>query len=392
MKVLYVNHTAEVSGGERSLLSLLDSHPVGIEMRLAAPPGRLSDEAAALGVAVDPIPGTEGSLRVHPVHTPKALVEMAAAGRAVRKIARANDPDLIHANSIRGGLILGVARSGAPTVVHVRDVLPPGAASSATMRMIASTATTIVANSRYTADSVRRLAPGAEVEIVYNPVDLVRWDPARVDRVHARASLRGVRGRSLLLGVVSQLTPWKGQDIAIEALRILRLEGVDAHLLLIGSAKFVAASTRFDNRAYVEGLKARVAALQLEDRVSWMGERDDVPELVSALDVLLLPSKEEPFGRALVEAMAMRVPVVATNVGGPPEILIDGVGGFLVDPGDAAAWARAVKQFADNPKLGREMGQAGRLRVERTFGGDRHLDAILDVYERTAARGRGSGQ
>ncbi len=388
MKVLYVNHTAEIGGGERSLLSLLGTGPGEVEMHLAAPPGRLSEEAAALGIPVEPIPGTAGSLRLHPVHTPRAMMEMAAAGRATQRIARANGTDLVHANSIRAGLILGAARTGKPSVVHVRDVLPPGAASVATMRMIAATATVIVANSDYTAESVRRLAPRATVEAIPNPVDLVHWDPVRVDRVHARASLRGVRPRALLLGVVAQLTPWKGQDTAIEVLRLLRNQGVDAHLLLIGSAKFVAASTRLDNRAYVERLKSRVAELRLEDRVSWMGERDDVPELMSALDVLLLPSHEEPFGRVLIEAMAMRVPVVATNVGGPPEIVTDGVGGFLVDPGDPAAWARAVRHFADHPDLGREMGLAGRHHVERRFGTEQHLAAMLDVYERATERAR----
>jgi glycosyltransferase involved in cell wall biosynthesis len=387
VKVLYVNHTAEVSGGERSLLSLLEALPDDIEPRLAAPAGQLSDEATARGVEVESIPGTTGSLRVHPIHTPKALVELASAGHSVRRIARAWGADLLHANSIRSGLILGAAQPGQPTVDHIRDCLPPGPAATATMRVITRTATAIVANSRYTADSVRRLAPQAEVDVVYNPVDLAYWDPALVDRVHARASLHEVRPRSLLLGVVAQLTPWKGQETAIEALRILRDQGVDAHLLLIGSAKFTAASTRFDNNAYLEQLQAQVAAARLESRVSWMGERDDVRELVSALDVLLLPSKEEPFGRALIEAMAMRVPVVATNVGGPREIVIDGVGGFLVDPEDPAAWAAAIRHFADHPRLGHEMGQSGRLRVERLFGSDQHLEKILEVYAKAIASG-----
>ena len=95
----------------------------------------------------------------------------------------------------------------------------------------------------------------------------------------------------------------------------VRSEGVDAHLLLIGSAKFVARATRFDNEAYVARLRALVADAGLQDRVSWLGEREDVPELVRALDVLLLPSWEEPFGRALIEAMALGVPVLATDVG-----------------------------------------------------------------------------
>ena len=136
----------------------------------------------------------------------------------------------------------------------------------------------------------------------------------------------------MLLGVVAQLSPWKGQDTAIEALRLLREQGVDAHLLLIGSAKFVARATRFDNEAYVAALQQIVAAAGLEDRVSWLGEREDVPELVRALDVLLLPSHEEPFGRALLEAMALEVPVLATSVGGPPELIREGRDGLPGPP------------------------------------------------------------
>jgi glycosyltransferase involved in cell wall biosynthesis len=188
--------------------------------------------------------------------------------------------------------------------------------STATLRLIAATATKVVANSAYTAASVLAAAPSARVEVVHNAVDLRRFDPEAIDRAEARTRLGQAGERRLLLGVVAQLSPWKGQDTAIEALSLLCREGLDAHLLLVGSAKFVASSTRFDNEDYVARLRELVAAAGLEDRVSWLGEREDVAQIVRALDVLLLPSWEEPFGRALIEAMALGVPVVATDVGG----------------------------------------------------------------------------
>jgi glycosyltransferase involved in cell wall biosynthesis len=219
---------------------------------------------------------------------------MGAAALRVRRVARGHRAELVHANSIRSGIVVGLARPfPAATVVHVRDCLPPGALTTATMRLIAATATTIVANSRYTAQAVRTAAPSARLEVVHNPVDLERWDPACIDRTSARVRLAEAGERRLLLGVVAQLSPWKGQDTAIEALKLLRADGIDAHLLLIGSAKFVARATRFDNEDYVERLRALVANAGLEDRVSWLGEREDVPELMRALDVLLLPSWEE---------------------------------------------------------------------------------------------------
>jgi L-malate glycosyltransferase len=391
VRVLYVNHTAEVSGAERSLLELIEALPEMVEPLLATPEGKLAEEARRRGIATTKISGTTGSLKLHPARTPKALAEISRSAAEIRRAARRHRAVLIHANSVRAGVALALARPAPATVVHVRDCLPPGRVSATTLRLVASTATTLVANSAYTADSVRRLAPGAPLQVVHNPVDLDRWDPSRIDRVHARARLHEVRPRALLLGVVAQLTPWKGQDTAVEALRLLRQRGIDAHLLLIGSAKFRSPSARFDNDAFVAGLQRQVSAAGLASRVSFLGEREDVPDLVAALDVLLLPSWEEPFGRALVEAMALRVPVVATSVGGPPEILSDGREGFLVEPRDPAAWAEAVERFAGSPTLGREMGRAGRRRVEQAFGLERHVGAILDVYERALGRAAAEG-
>lgn len=389
MRVIYANHTAEVSGAERSLLALVGALPDTVQPRLAAPRGRLSADAERLGIPTTTITGTTGSLRLHPLHTPRALADMSAAALQVSRAARRHRTELVHANSIRAGIILALARlSPAATVVHIRDCLPPSSVTTTTMRLIAATATTLVANSEYTARSVRAAAPGACLEVVHNPVDLARWDPARIDRTRARAALGQAGERGLLLGVVAQLSPWKGQDTAIEALKLLREEDIDAHLLLIGSAKFVARATRFDNESYVARLRKLVTDAGLDDRVSFLGEREDVPELVRALDVLLLPSWQEPFGRALIEAMALNVPVIATDVGGPAEIVEDGHEGYLVPPRKPEAWAQALRRFAEDPKRGREIGRAGRRRVEREFTLERHVGRMLDVYDQAIGRVR----
>jgi L-malate glycosyltransferase len=390
VRILYVSHTAVVSGAERSLLDLLGALPESVRPLLAAPPGQLSDLAQARGIATTPITGTAGSLRVHPLHTPRALAEMAIAGWQVRRAAASHRADLVHANSIRAGLVLALARLGRTSrVVHVRDCLPPSRMGDAALRLFARTATRVIANSNYTAASVRAAAPHADIDVVHNPVELARFDPQQIDRSAARARLgeAGADGR-LLLGVVAQLSPWKGQDTAIEALARLVGQGLDAHLLLVGAAKFVARSTRFDNEDYVAGLRELVARIGLEGRVSWLGEREDVPELIRAMDVLLLPSWEEPFGRALIEAMALGVPVVATDVGGPMEIVEQGRQGYLVAPRRADDWAQAIERLARSPDEAAAMGRAGRERARALFTIDRHVRATLDVYERAIADSR----
>ena len=390
MRVLYVNHTALVSGSERSLLSLLAALPRCVQPCVASPAGPLALAVQELGIPVTPIRATAGSLRLHPRHTSQALAEMSLAALQVHRAARRHRAEVVHANSIRAGIELGLARvSPAASVVHIRDCLPPGAARTATMRLIAGTATSVVANSHYTAGTVRSSAANARLDVVHPAIDLTRFDPARIDRSAARARL-GVAGtRRVLLGVVAQLSPWKGQDTAIETLRLLRERRVDAHLLLVGSAKFVARSTRFDNEAYVARLRRLIADAGLEDRVSWLGERNDILELIRALDILLLPSQEEPFARALLEAMSLEVPVLATNVGGPPEIVRDGRDGYLLAPGEPAAWEQAVRRIVDSPEQGRELGRAGRLRVAEAFDIEDHVQAMLAVYGRAIARRRG---
>ena len=385
LRVLYVNHTAAVSGAERSLLALLRALPCDVSARVASPRGPLTHAADELGVPTTRIQGTAGSLRAHPVHTPRTLAELALSAAAVRRAVAQHRPDVVHANTVRSGIVVGLARLAPPTVVHVRDCLPAGVLSRTTMRMIAASATVVVANSAYTARRAQALAPNVPITVIPSAIDLDRWDPARIDRGRARALL-GVAGtRSLVFGVVAQVTPWKGQHTAVDALRLLRDEGLDAHLVLVGSAKFVNAATRFDNEAYAASLRRVVADAGLTDRVSWMGEREDVPELVRALDVLLVPSAEEPFGRTLIEAMALGVPVLATNVGGPTEIVRDGRDGYLLPPGEPRAWALALGRIAGDSALAARMGAEGRRRVEQCFTVDRHVAAVVDVYRQALA-------
>jgi L-malate glycosyltransferase len=381
VRVLYVNHTAIVSGGEHSLLALLGSLPAEIEPLVATPRGDLMDAVRALGIPVRAIAGTAGSLRLHPVHTTRALTEMGFAATQVRRAAKDHRADIVHANSIRAGIVLALARPpGAARVSHVRDCLPPGPVSTATLRFLAAGSTAVVANSAFTAARVRAAAPSAALHVIHNPVDLARFDPARIDRNTARSALGETSTRRPLLGVVAQITPWKGQHTAVEVLRRVREDGLDAHLLLIGAAKFLDSATRFDNAAYVAGLREQIARAGLEDRVSWLGQRDDVPELMRALDVLLLPSEEEPFGRAVIEAMALEVPVLATRVGGPAEIIDHGVEGRLLDPADPQAWAQAVVEIAADPERARAMGRAGRARAERDFSVIHHVTEVVRLY------------
>lgn len=183
--------------------------------------------------------------------------------------------------------------------------------------------------------------------------------------------------------MIAQITPWKGQDLAIRVLAEVRRRQPGAVLLVVGEAKFVAEATSHDNRAFERSLHRLVDALGLKDHVRFLGERPDPERILAATDVLLVPSTAEPFGRTIIESMAMGVPVVATGAGGPPEILRDRIGGRVVAIRDASVWARAVEDLLDWPERERT---AARAEAEARFSRQRHSRAVANLYLEALAR------
>jgi glycosyltransferase involved in cell wall biosynthesis len=385
VNVLFVNHTGLRSGAEESLLSLMAALPSEVTPTLACPPGPLATAAAGIGVQVVWLPEIEGSMRLHPTHTPRAVFALARSALSIRRIARRTGADIVHANSIRAGLSATLAArwGGPPTIVHIRDCLPRGAASAATKALISRGSAMMIANSHYTAE--RFLTRGARpIRAIHNPVDLERYAAGGADRAEARADL-GLGADQTVLGVIGQLTPWKGQETAIRALaRVMRSEPRTT-LLLIGEARFVSGATRYDNTAYVQNLRELTGALGLGDAVRFVGHRDDVPDVLAALDIALLPSWEEPFGRVVVEAMASGTPVIATAVGGPTEIIEEGINGLLVPPREPELWADAVTALIEDRQLRERIASEGR-RTAAGFSTNRHVAQVVDVYRQVVGR------
>jgi L-malate glycosyltransferase len=381
VRVLFVNHTGLVSGGERSLLGLLESLPADVEPTLASPPGPLHEHAARIGTRTVRIAGTAASLKLHPVHTPVAVAAMAASGGGVLRAAHSWQADVLHANSIRAGMIADpVARAlKRPLVLHVRDCLPPSPLTKRLQASLALRAGAVIAISDHVARAFDPHGTAPRLRIIDNPFDLAKLDPARIDRVAARRKLE-IADDAKVLVLVGQISPWKGQEEAIRALAWVREEHPTAVLLLVGEAKFVARATRYDNRSYLRRLHELAAQLGLCEAVRFLGEREDVPEILRACDVALVPSWDEPFGRAAVEAMAMGAPVVATAVGGPAEIITDGVDGTLVQPREAAKLAAAVDGLLKDPRRSQALGGAARKSVTERFGRDRHAAAVTALY------------
>jgi L-malate glycosyltransferase len=377
MRVLFVNHTGIVSGAEHSLLTLIGGLPPGLVAGLACPEGQLAELARERGIEVHPIRGTAGSLRLHPWHTPMAVAELALGGLQLARVVRRAGVSVVHANSLRAGLSAVIARRLQPAglVVHVRDCLPDSTTTRLIRRLVAREADQVVAISEYVAVRFRAGVGGRDVPVtvIDNPVDLERF---HVERQGATAS----PSSAPLLVMVGQISSWKGHDTAIRALRDVRCHHPQARLLIVGEVKFAEAATRLDNRGYLAGLHRLVHELGLGEAVEFAGERDDIPQIMSAADAVLLPSVEEPFGRTVAEAMAVGAPVVATTVGGPAELIDDGITGLLVPPGEPGAWSEAIRRLLDDPEWALQVGRRASDVARQRFATERHVAAMMEVY------------
>jgi glycosyltransferase involved in cell wall biosynthesis len=385
VNVLYVDHTSLVSGAQHALLDLLRGLPPRIVPTLMCPEGPLAQKGRALGVGVRVFPGTAGSFRLHPWHTPRTAGDIARSAFDVRRTAEAIGADVVHANSIRAGLIVGAARrlGAPPTVVHVHDALPPSGPADVVRSVLRRTADAVITISDYTTDCYAANGSRDAIHMLHNPLDLVAFDPGLISKSVARETL-GLPGAAPIVGMVAQITPWKGQDVAIKALARMRERRPDVRLLLVGEAKFVGQAARYDNRSFEAWLHRLVRSQQLESRVEFWGERDDVATIIRALDVLVAPSWAEPFGRSVIEAMALETAVIATSVGGPPEFIEDGVNGLVLPPRDVEAWAIALDGLLGDAPRRETIARRGSLTASRfDLGG--YVDRVVTVYDMVLA-------
>ena len=216
-------------------------------------------------------------------------------------------------------------------------------------------------------DEGRTTAP---VRRIYNGVDLSRYE--QQEACCTLPEEYGMEPGSQLVGIVARLEPEKGHPTLLEAWpRVLRAVP-DAYLLIVGEG-----SRR-------EALEAQARELRIAHRVVFTGRRDDVPAVTAALDVAVLPSYREAQGLSVLEAMALSRPVVASNVGGIPEMIEDGVTGLLVPPHDAETLAGAITRLLRDHPYADTLARAGHDLVHDRFCIELMVEAIQTIYEEGA--------
>lgn len=210
--------------------------------------------------------------------------------------------------------------------------------------------------------------PEDRVEVIHNGIDMKRF-PKTYNKSAIRKSL-DLTDDETVVGIIARLDPIKNHKILIEAISLLTAQFPKIKLLIVGEGPMM-----HDLKRYADELK-------LKDHVRFLGLRKDVPRILMALDIFVLPSTMEAMSVTLLEAMGAALPVVATDVGGNREVVEKHVTGELVFPKDADLLAGAIEFIVSDPGKAHRMGQAGRKRVEELFTFEYMIGQYKKLYER----------
>lgn len=381
-RVAYVDHAEQLGGAQKSLMELLGNLDRSrFEPLLLCAKGaewldrpelanvekaRVFESAAVLGWRRDDLARSW-------TRSAGAVSKALSPALALAKALRGARPDLVHTNTLKAHMLGCVAARflGLPLVWHVRDILEPGGALTWLGRAGRFARPRVIAISQAVRDQFEGCA--LDIEIIYNGIPLDRFTPAEADP--ALREQLGLAPGARAISVVGRLTPWKGHRTILQALPGILEAHPAAVLLVVGEVAFWETDYLGELQTYAEQLGVAHA-------VRWLGFRDDVPRILALSDVFALPSENEPFGRAIIEAMAVGRPVVATRSGGVPEIVREGETGLLVEPGSAEQLGEAIVRLLSDESLAIRLGQAGLLRAREAYDARRVASMVQALYDR----------
>jgi glycosyltransferase involved in cell wall biosynthesis len=359
-RVLFVSHTARWAGPTNSLLLLLRRLGDRFAVRVLLPgEGAFTDVLRDEGVPYSSLP----------------TLSKGAIPRIVRLI-RAQRIDLVYGNNTSGAsrnALIAAKLARVPFICHMREMGRNGKGRFSFLRFADAT----VAVSAACAASVPDFR-GRTRYVVHNGIEAA--SPV-VDRLAARSRMDATIGTAANVPVivnVSHLSARKGQAYAVRALARLVSQGIDAQLLLVGSPEF--------DPPYVEQLRALIRELALESRVTFAGFRRDVGRLLAGADLFIHTAVRDPHPRAVLEAMAAGLPVVAFAADGVAETVVPGETGELVAVGDVAGLAAAAARILRDPVLAAQLGREGRERVEEDFSAERSATEVARIIASTLRR------
>jgi len=373
-RVLYIHGTTRPGGAWHSLTDIL----LNLDGTRFEPVLACSKPPAVNGLQ-DNVPIVQ--VRMPMWRKGKNLPRIPVAIRGLRAALRRNRIDLVHANSIWDVPYAVWAARGPklPVIAHIRTEVDARVLAKYMIRK----ADAVVATSSKIARAVSEaVGAGVKVYLLPNGVDLGRYDPGACDGRRVRSE-HGLSPDETVFGIIGRIDRLKGHEDLVAAFAAVVARIPSAKLMVVGDS-FGKGSE------FKEQLFSYVQALGLGENVIFAGYRTEVAPYLAAIDVLVVPSKKEGFGRSAVEAMAMAKPVIAYASGGLDETVRDGKTGLLVAKGDVAGLSARMLELAGDTEMRQRLGRAGRKVVEEHYELGKIIQKLEAIYSQVLGESAGT--
>jgi glycosyltransferase involved in cell wall biosynthesis len=377
--ILYLSLYGTIGGAERSLVELCSA----LDRTLYQPLVVLGAEGPlapllrdrGVEVVIEPLPAPP----LHHLVRPRILWREVRAALRLRRLARARGVRVLQCGDVLALLLLLPASLGGARVVYQINFLGGGLRRVVLNLLSLPTVHAIVACS---SDQRRQLLAhtrglASRVVVVHPGLDPAAFRDAPRERFRREL---GIENGEPLVGMLARYDTWKGHATFLEAAARIRRTRPEVRFVMVGGA--LQGQSLPSVARYERFVRGRKAALGLDEQVHVIDHRDDVPTVLAGLDVLVCPSVHEPFGMVVIEALAAGTPVVASDSGGPAEIVEDEESGLLFPTGDAEALAARVLRLVDDRSFGRALAAGGRARVEGAFHRRRYARDVERIYAR----------
>ena len=374
MRILSFSHDGNLYGAQRSLLGLLRGlRRRGHEVQLVLPEsgdlsGAAEDEEIPVRVICYPYPSTRPLRAIH------FLRCYPRAARKIRKLVEDSAPDIVHFNTAACfAPAAALKKAKIARLWHIREAAPLRRVLSKYIRRWSNA---IIFNCSHIAEVYPSLKDLASSAVVHNGLDIQR---PSADEINAVRNEFGWTESNVVVTFAGQLRPHKDPLAVVEAIAIARRQNVALRACISGEGPLLSQ------------LKRAVERLKIEEYVSLPGFRSDSLAILAASDIVVCPSLVEPFPRVALEAMALGLPVIATEVGGIPEMVADGETGLLFPAGDREAFADALCTLGKDKEKRKELGLAGSVRHRTFFSEDSYAIGVEQVINKLLAGKSASG-
>jgi glycosyltransferase involved in cell wall biosynthesis len=285
--------------------------------------------------------------------------------------------NLVHTNSILAHIYGAIAAkiAGVPCIWHMQDIVDPEMVFGLARRALVFLGRILPEKITVISIAVGQMFTGKssqKVQVVYNGTDTIKFSP-EIDGSGIRKEFN-IANDEFVVGIVGRLVIWKGQREFLKAASVIINRIPNTKFLIIGD-------TTFGSKQYKEELYDLACELGIESKVIFSGGREDIPNIIRAMDVMVHASiSPEPFGLVIIEGMASGVPVVASNRGGPVEIIEHRKDGFLVDPEETENVANIVIELLRDKALRKKISENARIKVVERFTIEEFTSKFQRIY------------